>query len=204
MSNYETALSETNERWRVHAMVLALGTFVVGTDAFVIAGLLPSISGSLNVGVGAAGQLVTVFSLAYAALTPVLATLTANWSRRSVLVVALVVFAAGNVVTAVAPDYWSALASRVVAAAGAGIYTASASAAAAALAGEERRGRAISIVMLGLTSSDQRLEVRLSSRMRANSRMGSSPHNPEPLGAHLRIARTLPGGAIIRKGSHRG
>src|SRR5215831_14873417 len=62
--------------WRTSAMVLAFGTFAVGTDAFVIAGLLPDISRSLHVDLAAAGQLVSVFSIAYALLSPVLAALT--------------------------------------------------------------------------------------------------------------------------------
>nr|WSZ97470.1 MFS transporter [Streptomyces sp. NBC_00857] len=142
-----------DERWRPHAMVLALGTFVVGTDAFVIAGLLPDISRSLDVDIAAAGQLVSVFSIAYALLSPVLAALTGRWSRRSVLVTALGVFAVGNVVTALAPDYTLVLVSRVVAAAGAAMFTPNAGATAAAIAGGERRGRAIAIVTVGLTSS---------------------------------------------------
>ncbi|MCW5253884.1 MULTISPECIES: MFS transporter [unclassified Streptomyces] len=139
--------------WRSHAAVLALGTFAVGTDAFVIAGLLPDISSSLDVSVGAAGQLVSVFSLAYALLSPVLAALTSRWSRRTVLITALLVFAVGNVVTALAPDYPLVLASRVVAAAGAAMFTPNAGATAATLAGPEHRGRAIAIVTVGLTGS---------------------------------------------------
>lgn len=139
--------------WRGHASVLALGTFAVGTDAFVIAGLLPEISDSLDVSVGAAGQLVSVFSLAYALLSPVLATLTSRWSRRSVLILALLVFAVGNVVTALAPNYTLVLISRVIAAAGAAMFTPNAGATAATLAGAEQRGRAIAIVTVGLTAS---------------------------------------------------
>ncbi|UQA94116.1 MFS transporter [Streptomyces halobius] len=134
-------------------MVLALGTFAVGTDAFVIAGLLPDISRSLHVDIAAAGQLVSVFSIAYALLSPVLAALTGRWSRRRVLVTALGIFAVGNVVTALAPGYALVLVSRVVAAAGAAMFTPNAGATAAAIAGGERRGRAIAIVTVGLTSS---------------------------------------------------
>jgi MFS transporter, DHA1 family, inner membrane transport protein len=144
---------ETRQNWRLLSAVLAFGTFAVGTDAFVIAGILPDISRSLGVSIGAAGQLVTVFSISYAVLAPILAALTTNWSRRTVLLTALTVFAVGNMVTALAPDYGLVLASRTVAAAGAALYTASASATAATLAGEKNRGRAIAIVMLGLTSS---------------------------------------------------
>lgn len=147
-----TALEQATH-WRGRAAVLALGTFAVGTDAFVIAGVLPAIAGSLGVSLAAAGQLVTVFSLAYALSAVPLGVLTANWPRRRALVVALAAFAVGNVLTALAPDYDLVLASRVVAAAGAALFTATASATAAALAGESHRGRAISVVMLGITSS---------------------------------------------------
>ncbi|MEU7596052.1 MFS transporter [Streptomyces sp. NPDC039022] len=133
--------------------MLAAGTFVVGTDAFVIAGVLPDIAADLHVGLGAAGQLVTVFALAYAVLSPLLAAFTAGWSRRTVLITALAVFALGNAATALAPGYPAALAARVVAAAGAALYAPNASATAAALAGEAARGRAFALVNTGLTSA---------------------------------------------------
>jgi DHA1 family inner membrane transport protein len=147
------ASGASGDRWFGHVAVLAFGTFAVGTDAFVIAGLLPDISRSLSVSVAAAGQLVSVFSLAYALLSPLLAALTGGWSRRNVLILALVVFALGNVVTALAPGYPLVLASRVLAAAGAAMFTPNAGATAAAIAGGERRGRAIAVVTVGLTSS---------------------------------------------------
>ncbi|WP_064745305.1 MFS transporter [Pseudonocardia acaciae] len=146
-------MPETQIRWKTPAAILAVGTFAVGTDAFVIAGVLPSIASSLGVGLAAAGQLVTVFSLAYALTAPVLGMLTAGWSRRTALVVALAAFTVGNVLTALAPDYGLVLASRVLAAAGAALFTATASATAAGLAGPTHRGRAIAIVMFGITSS---------------------------------------------------
>ncbi|MDH6134291.1 DHA1 family inner membrane transport protein [Kitasatospora sp. MAA4] len=149
----DTTRTDPGERWRRQVMVLAFGTFAVGTDAFVIAGLLPDISRSLHIDVAAAGQLVTVFSIAYAVLSPVLAALTGRWPRRRVLVTALLVFAVGNVGTALAPGFGLVLASRVVAAAGAAMFTPNAGATAAAIAGSERRGRAIAIVTVGLTSS---------------------------------------------------
>jgi DHA1 family inner membrane transport protein len=142
-----------DERWRSHALALAVGTFAVGTDAFVIAGILPEIAHSLEVNVQAAGQLVSVFSIAYAISAPLLGTATADWQRRTALVVALVLFAVGNAITASVPGYAMALASRIIAAAGAGLFTANASATAAMLAGPQNRGAAIARVMLGLTMS---------------------------------------------------
>uniref|UniRef100_UPI000A8D66D6 MFS transporter n=1 Tax=Actinomadura kijaniata TaxID=46161 RepID=UPI000A8D66D6 len=135
------------------ALVLAGGTFAIGTDAFVVAGVLPGIAGSLGVGVPAAGQLVTVFALAYALLSPVMAAATGAWPRRRVLLTGLVVLALGNAATALAPGYGWVLAARAVAAAGAAMFTPAAGATAAALAAPEHRGRALSYVSVGLVSS---------------------------------------------------
>ncbi|GAA1106824.1 hypothetical protein GCM10009605_47270 [Nocardiopsis composta] len=62
---------------------LLLATFVIGTDDFVIAGVLPKIAREQGVGEPAAGQLVTVFSVTYALAAPVIAVATARWPRRS-------------------------------------------------------------------------------------------------------------------------
>ena len=52
---------------------LALGAFAIGTEGFVIAGLLPSIATDLSISVSAAGQLVTAYALTYAVGSPILA-----------------------------------------------------------------------------------------------------------------------------------
>ncbi|MBK5396124.1 MFS transporter [Pseudomonas sp. TH39(2020)] len=70
---------------------LALGTFAVGTESFMIAGLLPGMAKDLDVSVGVAGQLVTVFALAYALSSPVLAALTGNLNRRRLLIGAMAI-----------------------------------------------------------------------------------------------------------------
>ncbi|TDD67677.1 MFS transporter [Actinomadura rubrisoli] len=134
-------------------LVLAAGTFAVGTDAFVVAGVLPEIARDLHVSIAAAGQLVTVFSIAYTVLSPVTAALTGTWPRRRVLLTALAVLIAGNAATALAPAYGWVLASRALAAAGAAMFTPTAGATAAALAGPAHRARALSYVSVGLVSS---------------------------------------------------
>jgi MFS transporter, DHA1 family, inner membrane transport protein len=130
---------------------LATATFAVGTDAFVVAGILPEIAGDLRVTVATAGQLVTVFALAAAVLAPPLAALTGSWPRRRVLLAALGVFVLGNVATAVAPTFGLVLASRVLAAAGAALTTPTASVTAAALVPASKRASAIAVATAGLT-----------------------------------------------------
>ncbi len=131
--------------------VLALGTFAVGTDAFVVAGFLPAMAHSLHVSPATAGQSVTVFAIAYAVLAPVLATCTARLPRRTLLVAALLVLGAANLLSALAPNLPALLAARVLAAAGAAAYTPTAGAVGAALVRPELRARALAVVIGGLT-----------------------------------------------------
>lgn len=132
-------------------LILALGTFAIGTDSFVIAGVLPGIAADLGVSVAAAGQLVTLFALAYAIAAPVMATLTAAVPRRPLLVTAMAIFTAANVCAALAPGYvWLALA-RMLAAVSAAAYTPTAGAVAAMTAAPAQRGRALATVTGGLS-----------------------------------------------------
>ncbi|MEV4435567.1 MFS transporter [Streptomyces sp. NPDC049585] len=136
---------------RLRLLLLALGTFAVGTDSMVMAGILGLVARDLDVSVPAAGQMVTVFALAYAVFAPLLATLTARWPRRRLLLTALVVFTAANALSALAPTYETLLATRVLAAAGAALYTPTANAVATGLVPPEQRGRALGTVMGGMT-----------------------------------------------------
>lgn len=142
-----------SQDWRPRTAILALGAFAVGTDGYVIVGLLPEIGSTLHVSSAATGQLVSVFALVHALLSPVLATVTGRWSRRRTLVTGLVLLGVGNAVTALAGSYALVLASRVLAGAGAALFAANAVATASLLAGEERRGSAISMVTAGSTLS---------------------------------------------------
>lgn len=62
-------------------LTLAAGMFAVGTDSFVVAGILPQVAKSLNVSISVAGQMVTVYALSYALLSPVIAAVAAHWPR---------------------------------------------------------------------------------------------------------------------------
>ncbi|GAB0102853.1 MFS transporter [Nocardia sp. JMUB6875] len=132
-------------------LILALGTFAVGTDSFILAGFLPDLAGSLDVSTATAGLAVTVFAASYALGSPVLATLTARLPRRTLLVSALLVLALGNLGSALSPTFWTLLATRIVAAIGAAAFTPNAGAVTAALVRPEARARALSVVVGGLT-----------------------------------------------------
>ncbi|WP_406631738.1 MFS transporter [Amycolatopsis sp. WGS_07] len=133
--------------WRL--VILAVGTFVLGVDGFVLPGLLPEISASLSVSVASAGQLTTVFAVAYAVGSPVIATLAGRADRRIVIGAGMVAFLAGMVLQAAGPTYGIVLAGRVVAALGAAAFQANAFAVAGVLAPPERRSRAFAVIGAG-------------------------------------------------------
>ncbi|HEX6360923.1 MFS transporter [Actinophytocola sp.] len=131
--------------------LLALGAFAVGTSGYIVSGVLPEVSGALDVSVATAGQLGTAFAIAYAIASPLLAAFTGRWERRTLLVVALLVSAVGNALAVFAPTFELLLATRIVAALGAAVYTPAATAVATVLNPPERRGRAVALVFGGLT-----------------------------------------------------
>ena len=126
-----------------------LGSVALGLDAYVVAGLLPAIAASLGTQEATVGLGVAAFTGVYAVVGPLLAGRAGQRSRRS-LVIALLVFTLANLATALSPTIWVFLASRVVAGAAAGVYSPLSSAVAAELVGQERRGRALSLVLAGL------------------------------------------------------
>jgi DHA1 family inner membrane transport protein len=134
-------------------LVLALGMFALGTDSFVVAGILPMVSRSLHVSVALVGQMVTLYAISYALLSPVVATLFAHWSRKHLLVSGLVVFVVGNALTAISSSLTLIFASRLVAGLGAAMFSPTATAAGASLVAPELRGRALAVVIAGLTSA---------------------------------------------------
>ena len=131
--------------------ILALGAFAVGTDKFVVAGVLPTIAADLSVSVAAAGHLVTAFALTFAIGAPLLATLTASWRRRHILIATLLVFSLANLGAATSATFTQLLVARVLAALAGSLFVPTATAVVAELAPAEYRGRAIAVVMTGLT-----------------------------------------------------
>src|SRR5438874_11496732 len=85
----DAPVSERANKIDPRILLLALGMFALGTDSFVIAGVLPVIAREMQVTEGLAGQLVTVFALTYALGGPVLAALMSRWSRNRTLIIAL-------------------------------------------------------------------------------------------------------------------
>jgi predicted MFS family arabinose efflux permease len=132
---------------------LMLGMFALGTDLFVMAGVLPRIAADLGVDLARAGWLVGAFALVYGLAAPLLAAITAGLSRRTAALGALALFALANVLSALSTSFALLLASRVLAALGAATFSPLASSVAAMSVAPERRGRALALVLAGTSGA---------------------------------------------------
>lgn len=130
--------------------VLALGVFAAGTGGYVFVGVLEPLSADLGVSIELAGQLATVFALTRAVGSPVLVGLTAAVPRRTLLLLALVLFTLAQGLAALATSFAALMAARVLAALGAAVYGPVALATGASLVPTQRRGRALALVGSGL------------------------------------------------------
>ncbi|OXM46506.1 MFS transporter [Amycolatopsis thailandensis] len=149
-----TIRRSSNDRLALGALlVLAVGTFTVGTDGFVLNGLLPTIAADLRVSEAVAGQLTTVFAVTYAISSPLIAAFTGRLDRRWVLGAGMVLFTIGMAGQAVGESFAVVAAARVLAALGAAAFQSNAYVLAGALASDERRGRALATVSLGMSVS---------------------------------------------------
>ena len=130
---------------------LVLGAFAIGAETFLVSGVLPQIAADLNVTAAAAGSLVTIFAIAYAFGSPLIAVATAGVERKRLLIAAIAAFALANLVAAVAPNFFSLAAARALLALTAGTFMPAAIAFATQLFAAERRGRAIALIYAGMT-----------------------------------------------------
>lgn len=134
-------------------LLLPVGAFALGTGNFVFVGVLDALARDLGVAVAAAGQLTTVFAVAYALSAPLLVAVTTRFPRRRVMVLGLALFSGANAAMALAPALGWLLGLRALAAFGAALYMPVAMGAAVSLVDPAHRGRAMSVVLLGLTAA---------------------------------------------------
>ena len=132
-------------------LALALGGFGIGLTEFVIAGLLPQVSRSLNVSTAAAGWLISGYALTVAVGAIGVTAATAGLPRKPVLVGLVALFVAGNLLCAIAPNYPTMLLGRVVAALCHGTFFGIGSLVARRLVPPERASRAVAVMFAGLT-----------------------------------------------------
>jgi DHA1 family inner membrane transport protein len=130
---------------------LAMGGFAIGTTEFMVMGLLPQVADGVDVSVPTAGHLISAYAVGVVVGAPVLAFFGARLPRRGLLIVLMAAFAGANVLSAVAGSYGLLLLARFLCGVPHGAYFGVASLVAASLAPRGREGRAVAMVMIGLS-----------------------------------------------------
>ncbi len=132
-------------------LALFVAAFAVGTTELVIAGLLPALAADLAVDIPTAGLLISGYAIGVAVGGPILALATAGLPRRPLLLAMMLVFIAGNVLCALATDYWLLMGARLVIACSHGLFFGVSLVIATALVPKERQASAVSLVVAGIT-----------------------------------------------------
>jgi len=132
-------------------IALAVGGFGIGTGEFAIMGLLPDVASSYQVSIPMAGYVISAYALGVVVGAPIIAVLSARMPRRTLLLGLMGIFAVGNILSAIAPDFWSFTILRFLTGLPHGAYFGVAALVAASMVPLHKRARAVGRVMLGLT-----------------------------------------------------
>ncbi|MEQ0564244.1 MFS transporter [Amycolatopsis sp. NEAU-NG30] len=132
-------------------LALTIGAFAIGTTEFVTMGLLPAIAGDFGVTIPTAGYLTTGYALGVVAGAPLLALLGTRVSRKRMLILLMTLFVAGNLLSAIAPDFAVLLAGRIIASLAHGAFFGIGSIVAAGLVAPGKKAGAIATMFTGLT-----------------------------------------------------
>jgi DHA1 family inner membrane transport protein len=132
-------------------VALALAAFGIGTCEFAIFGLLPQMATDFGISVPTAGHLVAAYAIGVVVGAPLLTAITARMTRRTVLIGFMLWFAAGNLLSAVAPTYHLELVARFLTGMPHGAFFGVGSVVAGSLVAPAKRAVATSLMFAGLT-----------------------------------------------------
>ncbi|MEM7936375.1 MFS transporter [Morganella morganii] len=130
---------------------LSVGAFAIGATEFSPMGMLPEIAGSLAVSIPAAGMLVVVYALGVMLGAPVMKLLLIRRSPKAALIFLMSIFTAGNVLSALAPDYNTLLFARFITSLNHGAFFGIGAMVATRVVAKGKEAGAIAGMFMGLT-----------------------------------------------------
>ncbi|WP_312409142.1 MFS transporter [Comamonas sp.] len=130
---------------------LAIGAFAIGTTEFAPMGLLPVIAQGVDVSIPTAGMLVSAYAVGVMLGAPVMTLLFSRFGRRAALVTLMLIFTAGNLLSALAPGYTTLLLSRLVTSLNHGAFFGIGAVVAASVVPKDKQASAIAAMFMGLT-----------------------------------------------------
>lgn len=137
--------------YKFAVFALAIGAFAIGVTEFATMGLLPMIAEELGITVPQAGHAVSFYAIGVVVGAPLITTIAAHMDRKLLLLCMMGLFALGNLASMLAPTATLFNIARFVSGLPHGAYLGIGAVVAASLVPANRRGRAMSRVMLGLT-----------------------------------------------------
>lgn len=132
-------------------MALAISAFGIGTTEFVPVGLLSTLADDLSISITLAGLLISGYAMGVAFGAPIITALTNKMSRKTLLMLLMVIFIVGNSVAAVSTSFGLLLVARIITSFSHGVFFSIGSTIAADLVPENKRASAIAFMFTGLT-----------------------------------------------------
>lgn len=141
-----TALSA---RWAL--LALAIGAFGIGTTEFSPMGLLPVIAQGVDVSIPTAGLLISAYAVGVLVGAPFMTLAFSRFGKRTALMLLMTIFTVGNLMSAMAPGYFTLLAARLVTSLNHGAFFGLGAVVAASLVPKEKQASAVAAMFMGLT-----------------------------------------------------
>lgn len=144
--------SERMTRSSIWSLVaLATGAFGIGITEFAPMGFLPAIAQGVAVPIPIAGLLISAYAIGVMVGAPIMTLAFNRFERRQALIMLMVIFTLGNICSALAPDYSSLMAARLVTSLNHGAFFGLGAIVAAEAVPKGRAATAVASMFMGLT-----------------------------------------------------
>lgn len=130
---------------------LAIGGFGIGMTEFVIMGILPDVSSSLQISIPVAGHLISAYALGVVLGAPLLVGIAGNYPPKKILLGLMALFTFCNALSSFAPNYEIMMVTRLLSGLPHGAFFGVGAVVASRLAGKGKEAQAISMMFAGLT-----------------------------------------------------
>ena len=132
-------------------LALAIGAFAIGTTEFSPMGFLPQIAESLNISIPTAGMLITAYALGVMIGAPFMTLWFGHFSRSKALIILMSIFTIGNLLAAIAPNYWGLMGARIITSLNHGAFFGIGSIVATSVVPKDKQASAVAMMFMGLT-----------------------------------------------------
>ena len=133
--------------------LLTIVSFVVGMAELIIGGILDLVANDLNVTIGRAGLLITIFSLTFAIAAPILLIFTEKVDRKKLMLISLCVFFLSNVLAISSINFFMLFTSRILSALSGSLLAVLCMTIAPTIVTRNHTGKAIGLVIMGTSAS---------------------------------------------------